>query len=41
MTSPFKSLNLPLSIFVDAPTSVQFGASISTGVMSGKVLFCP
>ena len=40
LTSPFKLLNLSLSLFVDALISIQFGVSISTGVMSGKVVFC-
>ena len=40
MTLPFKSLNLLLSLFVDASASEQFEVSVCTGVMSGKVLFC-
>ena len=40
LTSPLKLLNLSLSFFVDALISIQFGVSISTGVMSGKVVFC-
>ena len=41
LTSPFKSLNLSLSLFVEDSSGVQFGVSISTGVISGKVLCCP
>ena len=41
LTSPFESLNLSLSLFVDDSSSVQFGVSVSIGVISGKVLCCP
>ena len=41
LTSPFRSLNLSLSLFVDASASIQLEVSASTGVMSCKVLFCP
>ena len=39
LTSPFKLLHFSLSLLVDASISAQFGVSISTDVMSGKVFF--